>query len=166
MVVVSELRHKYKLIDLLKLVGIPRSTYYYCLQRIQQPDKYAELKEVIRQIYSENKGRYGYRRITMELHNRGYIINHKTLQRLMKQLQLKSMVRIKKYKSYRGNAGEIAPNLLQRNFKAAESNQKWVTDVTGSLYLAKNYIYHQYSTCTMEKLSATIFHQDQHFIKR
>lgn len=97
---------------------------------MQQPDKYAQLKEVILQIYSENKGRYGYRRITMELHNRGYMINHKTVQRLMKQLKLKCMVRIKKYKSYRGKVGKIAPNLLKRNFKATEANHKWVTDVT------------------------------------
>jgi putative transposase len=108
---------------------------------MKQPDKYAELKEVIMQINSENKGRYGYRRITMELHNRGYIINHKTVQRLMKQLQLKCMVRIKKYKSYRGKVGKIAPHLLQRNFKATEANQKWVTDVTEfSLFGDKLYL--------------------------
>ena len=141
MVVVTELRHKYKLINLLKFAGIPRSTYYYCLQKMKQPDKYAELKEIIMQIYNENKGRYGCRRITMELHNRGYIINHKTVQRLMKQLQLKCLVRIKKYKSYRGKVGKIAPYLLQRNFKASKANQKWVTDVTEfSLFSEKLYL--------------------------
>ena len=38
-------------------------------------------------IYTENKGRYGYRRITTVLHSRGYYINHKTVQRLMNQLE-------------------------------------------------------------------------------
>ena len=66
----------------------------------------------------------------MELHNRGYLINHKTVQKLMKQLNLKCMVRIKKYQSYRGTIGKIAPNILLRNFKASKPNQKWVTDVT------------------------------------
>jgi transposase InsO family protein len=51
------------------------------------------------------------------------------------------MVRIKKYKSYRGKVGKIAPNLLQRNFKATEANQKWVTDVTEfSLFGEKLYL--------------------------
>ena len=74
-------------------------------------------------------GRYGYRRITMELWNRGYIINHKTVQRLMKQLNLKCMVRIKKYRSYHGQVGEIAPNLINRDFHASAPNQKWTMPV-------------------------------------
>lgn len=104
---------------------------------MRKPDKYEHVKSVITQIYHENKGRYGYRRITLELHNKGYVINHKTVQKLMKQLGLKCMVRIKKYKSYRGNVGNIAPNLLQRNFKADKPNQKWVTDVTEFALLGK-----------------------------
>ena len=97
---------------------------------MKTPDKYEEVKSIIAAIYHENKGRYGYRRITLELHNRGYIVNHKTVQRLLKQLGLKCMVRIKKYKSYRGKVGKVAPNLLDRNFKADKPNEKWVTDVT------------------------------------
>lgn len=73
----------------------------------------------------------------MELRNRKYIINHKTVQRLMKELGLKCMVRIKKYKSCRGDIGKIAPNLLERNFKADKPNQKWVTDVTKFSLLGK-----------------------------
>ena len=75
-------------------------------------------------------GRYGYRRITMEMRNRGYIINHKTVQRLMKQLNLKCMIRMKKYRSYRGQVGKTAPNLINRDFHADAPNQKWTTDVT------------------------------------
>lgn len=99
------------------------------------------MKSAIDQIYHENKGRYGYRRITLELRNREYTINHKTVQKLMKQLNLKCMVRIKKYKSYRGKVGKIAPNLLERNFKADKPNQKWVTDITEfSLFGKKLYL--------------------------
>ena len=78
---------------------MPRSTYYYYVKKLREPDKYEHVKEEIISIYHENQGRYGYRRITMELRNRGYKINHKTVQRLMKTVGLKCMVRIKKYRS-------------------------------------------------------------------
>lgn len=77
----------------------------------------------------------------MELHNRGYRINHKTVQRLMGLLGLKCMVRIKKYRSYKGQVGKIAPNLIQRNFKADAPNKKWTTDITEfSLFGKKLYL--------------------------
>ena len=105
------------------------------------PDKYKEVKAEIVAIYQENKGRYGYRRITTELHNRGFSMNHKTVQRLMKELGLVCRVRIKKYHSYKGEVGKIAPNLLNRNFYAEKPNQKWVTDVTEfSLFGQKMYL--------------------------
>ena len=94
------------------------------------PDKYKEVKAEITLIYHENKGRYGYRRITTELHNRGFSCNHKAVQRLMRELGLVCRVRIKKYRSCRGEVGKIAPNLLNREFHAEKPNQKWVTDVT------------------------------------
>ena len=97
---------------------------------MKQPDKYSELKDVIKQIFSENKGRYGYRRITMELHNRGYRVNHKTVQKLMRQCGLKCEIRRRKYRSYKGEVGKVAPNIIARDFKADRPNQKWTTDVT------------------------------------
>ena len=104
-------------------------------------DKYKAGKEKITTIYHENKGRYGYRRITAELRNRGFRINHKTVQRLMKLLGLVCRVRVKKYRSYKGEVGKIAPNLLQRDFYAEKPNQKWVTDVTEfSLFGQKLYL--------------------------
>ena len=93
-------------------------------------DKYAEIKEMIKQIYHRHKGRLGYRRITLLLKEKGILINHKTVLRLMKILGLKSIIRVKKYKSYKGEQGKIAPNVLQRNFKSDTPNQKWATDVT------------------------------------
>ena len=76
------------------------------------------------------KGRYGYRRITAALRKLGHRVNHKTVQRLMGQLQLKSWVRPKRYRAYKGPVGRVAPDPLQRDFQAQEPNQKWVTDVT------------------------------------
>jgi transposase InsO family protein len=111
------------------------------LKKSKEKDKYALIKEEITSIYHENQGRYGYRRITMELHNRGYVINHKTVQRLMKTLGLKCMVRIKKYRSYKGEIGKVAPNLIQRDFTATAPNQKWTTDITEfSLFGTKIYL--------------------------
>jgi len=108
---------------------------------MKRPDKYRVEKEEITAIYHENQGRYGYRRITMELRNRGYIINHKTVQRLMKQLHLKCQVRIKKYRSYKGEVGKVAPNLINRDFHATAPNQKWTTDITEfSLFGTKLYL--------------------------
>jgi len=104
-------------------------------------DKYAQTKSHIAEIYHRHKGRYGYRRITLELRKSGTLINHKTVQRLMGQLGLRSMVRIKKYKSYKGAVGTIAPNVLRRDFNAAMPYSKWVTDMTEfSLFGQKLYL--------------------------
>ncbi len=115
---------------LLKLADIPRSTYYYWVKQFERSDKDAELKILIKAIYDEHQGRYGYRRIRDELTNRGHQINHKKVQRIMKELGLKCLVRMKKYRSYKGEVGKIAPNILERNFNAEKPNEKWVTDIT------------------------------------
>lgn len=126
---------------LLKLAGIPRSTFYYQLKQMKKPDKYEEVKTVIKEIYHVNKGRYGYRRITLELRNRGYCFNHKTVLKLMNECGIKCQVRIRRYRSYKGEVGRIAPNVLLRDFKADRPNQKWVTDVTEfSLFGRKLYL--------------------------
>ena len=108
---------------------------------MQKEDKYASVKEEITTIYHENRGRYGYRRITAELRKRKFSVNHKTVQRLMKELGLVCRVRMKKYRSYKEEVGKIAPNLLNRDFHADKPNQKWVTDVTEfSLFGEKLYL--------------------------
>lgn len=93
----------------------------------------------------------------MELHNRGYQINHKTVQRLMKGLGLKCLVRIKKYRSYKGETGKIAPNIIGRDFKATEPNQKWTTDITEfSLFGSKLYLSPILDMYNVEIVSYTI----------
>jgi len=125
-----ELRHQYDLEVLLNHTNMARSSFYYHQKQNKLPDKYKVIKELITSIYHKNKGRYGYRRITDELQNKGVIINHKTVLRLMKLLGLKSLIRVKKYKSYKGEQGKIVPNVLQRDFTTTAPNQKWATDVT------------------------------------
>jgi putative transposase len=107
-----------------------RSSYYYHQKRSLLVDKYKETKLLIHQIYHHHKGRLGYRRITLEINKRDTLINHKTVLKLMRELGLKSLVRAKRYKSYKGHIGETAPNILQRNFKAIRPNKKWATDIT------------------------------------
>ena len=136
-----ELRHAFTIKLLLEVSGLARSTYYYYIKHRNDEDKYSEIKEQITNIFCENKERYGYRRITMELHNRGYRINHKAVLRLMNEEKIKCRVRIKKYHSYKGEVGKVAPNLLERNFSTTAPNEKWVTDVTEfSLFGQKLYL--------------------------
>jgi transposase InsO family protein len=124
-----ELRHKYDLAILLRCMKMARSSFYYYAKQ-PSGDKYLDIKALIQAVYYKHKGRYGYRRITLLLRQQGLLINHKTVFRLMGSLSLKSIIRIKKYKSYKGEQGKIAPNVLNRGFKAKKPNQKWATDVT------------------------------------
>ena len=120
-------------------------------------DKYAAEKAEITAIYHENRGRYGYRRITSELRKRNLPLNHKTVQRLMKELGLVCRVRMRKYRSYRGEVGKIAPNLLKRDFYAEKPNQKWVTDVTEfHLFGKKLYLSPILDLCSRDLVSYTI----------
>jgi transposase InsO family protein len=124
------LRHQFALAGLLKMAGLARSTFYYQCKASQVADKHAQLKARIRSIFEQHKGRYGYRRITSVIRRTGRTVNHKTVQSLMQLMQLKSVVRPKKYRAFRGTVGRIAPNVLQRQFDAQGPNQKWVTDIT------------------------------------
>ena len=108
---------------------------------MKKGDKCASVKREIQAIFKEHRGRYGYRRITAELENRKIHCNHKVVSRLMKELGMVCRVRMKKYRSYKGEVGKLAPNLLNRNFYAEKPNQKWVTDVTEfSLFGQKMYL--------------------------
>ena len=114
---------------LLRLAGLSRSTFYYH-QTKSKVDKYKDVKSRIIAIFQQNKARYGYRRVHEVLRQSGVVINHKTTQRLMSELGLMGKQRRSKYRSYRGEVGRIAPNILQRDFKASRPFEKLVTDVT------------------------------------
>lgn len=126
----SKLKSRFPLAGLLRLAGLARSTFYYQAKTQQKPDKYAALKQHVQRIYHEHKGLYGYRRVASAIRSQGTLVNRKVVERLMANMNLKSIVRPKKYRSYRGMVGKIAQNLLERNFTAQRPNQKWVTDVT------------------------------------
>lgn len=101
--------------------------HYY----LKQKDKYAREKQEIVEIYNANKGRYGYRRICAVLKAKGYTINHKTVQKLMKILNVHGkQSKNGKYHSYKGTVGKVADNLLHRDFHANKPFEKLTTDVT------------------------------------
>jgi putative transposase len=127
---VLELRQQYRVSLLLKAVGLARSTFFYHRAALAAVDKYASVKTTIKAMYLAHDGTFGYRRMTDALHKLGEKINHKTVRRLMGELGMNSLVKIKKYKSYKGEVGRVAPNLLNRKFKAKRAHQKLVTDVT------------------------------------
>ena len=116
---------------LLKAIKLARSTYYYHLKQLDKPDKDQELKAEVQFIFIEHKGNYGYRRIHLELRNRGYLVNQKRVQRLMKVLNLQAKMRQKrKYSSHKGDVGKKAENLIQRQFEGSKTMEKCYTDVT------------------------------------
>lgn len=122
----------FKLKDVLKIVGIPEATYHYHVKQMQTEDPDKEWKEKIYDIFHEHKGRYGYRRVYDELRNQGYIINHKKVQRIMNDMDLKceKFQRKSRYKSYKGTVGKVAKNRFNRRFDTHIPLQKLVTDVT------------------------------------
>ena len=129
--VVSELRLIYPLKILLKVSEVKKSTFYYTLSKVDKDDKNKSIIDKIKEIFFYHKERYGYRRITLELRNQGYLVNHKKVYRLMIKLGLKPLKRNKrKYSSYKGTVGKIANNLINREFEADRPNKKWYTDVT------------------------------------
>jgi len=115
----------------LEIAGLARSTFFYHQARLHNPDPKEKLKAAVTEIFETNHGRYGHRRIHTELLKQGWTVAKKTVLKLMRSLQLVCKVRRRKrYNSYQGEQGRIAPNLLNRQFEADAPNQKWVTDVT------------------------------------
>ncbi|WP_442545872.1 IS3 family transposase [Arthrobacter sp. KN11-1C] len=116
---------------LLQVAGLARSTFFYHQGRLQARDPQEALKAAVAEIFQKNQGRYGHRRIHTELAKQGWAVAKKTVLKLMRSLKLVCEVRRKKrYYSYRGGQGTVAPNVLNREFAAKTPNEKWVTDVT------------------------------------
>jgi len=101
------------------------------MMKKKNPDQ--DLEETIQTIFDENNGNYGYRRIHLELKNRGYKVNHKKVQRIMRKLGLqgtKFWRKTRKYVSYKGTVGKISKNRINRRFYTTVPRQKLTTDIT------------------------------------
>ena len=115
---------------MLRRIKMARSTYYYNVAHLETADKYQAERKRISEIFAQHHKRYGYRRVCQQMRNEGYIINHKTVQKLMQEMHLKSVVRRVRYRSYKGEVGRVAANVLERDFSTQAPNRKWATDVT------------------------------------
>ncbi|MBQ7919904.1 MAG: IS3 family transposase [Lachnospiraceae bacterium] len=129
---IKELREKgYQLKYLLKAMGMAKSTYYFELSKTNVvAERNEELMVTVKEIFEQNKGRYGVRRVHRELLNRGCRVNHKRVQRLMHVMGLLGKRPKEKYHSYKGEIGKIADNVIDRDFSTTAPFQKWTTDVS------------------------------------
>ena len=115
---------------------MPKATYMYWQKRFDKETPDREIEEKILEIRKENKD-YGYRRILGELRNQGYTINKKKVQRIVQKLglQVTSYTRkSRKYNSYKGKVGTVAPNRIRRRFHTHIPHQKITTDTTELKY--------------------------------
>ena len=142
-ILIREFREKYSLKILLKILKLNKSTYYYAEKHFDEQEKEnQELEQEILEIFEENYCHYGRPRITLELQKRGFLVNHKKVQKLMTKMGLKATPKRRRYNSYHGDVGRIAPNILARDFGTTRPYQKLGTDITqfitpfGKLYLS------------------------------
>ncbi|MBN6086900.1 IS3 family transposase [Aggregatibacter actinomycetemcomitans] len=123
--IVNALKGQHSTPLLLKLIGLPRSTFYYT----PKPKEHGDIRQRILALYQQNEGRDGYRMIRIKLRKEGIFLSGKTVLSHMRALEIRSCVKVKRRKNA-GKTSHIAPNLLQRNFTATKLKEKWVTDVT------------------------------------
>ena len=134
--IISSLRRQFKLKDLLSYTGMPKATYMYWQKRFDRKNPDQEIEEKILEIRKEHKD-YGYRRILGELRNQGYSINKKKVQRIVQKLGLQVISytrKSRKYSSYRGKIGTVAPNRIRRRFDTHIPHQKITTDTSEFKY--------------------------------
>ncbi|MFB6049126.1 IS3 family transposase [Lactobacillus delbrueckii subsp. lactis] len=119
---------------MLKALNLNRKTYYDNLKRIAKKDKYAEVKDLIKDIYyNEGQGTYGYRPMWAALRDKGVKLAMETVRKLMRSIGLKTELyhkRTAKYSSYKGTVGKVADNLLQQHFDEERPYHVLHTDIT------------------------------------
>jgi putative transposase len=129
--VIAALKADYPLPVLLAVAGLARSTFFYHQARLTRPDPQAGLKAAITEAFEAARGRYGHRRIHTVLTRAGWQVAKKTVLKLMNILGLVCKVRRpRRYRSWLGQTGTVAENVLNREFSASAPDTKWVTDVT------------------------------------
>jgi len=128
---IDALRTTYKLSELLEQLQMPRSSYFYHKARLRPPEKYAELRRAIKEIFEANKRCYGYRRIHVVLQRAGLPVSEKVIRRIMAEEGLIVFTtRRRRYSSYNGEISPAVDNVVDRDFHADAPNKKWLTDIT------------------------------------
>jgi putative transposase len=113
--------------------GVSRAGYYAWVKRPNQADRQAERKQWVQEAYEKSRRTYGYRRIGIWIRrNKGQIINHKAVLRLMRSLNIHSIARKRRVFTRMTELGTYHryANVLNREFTTSRPNQKWVTDIT------------------------------------
>lgn len=136
-------RDKYSITAMCKFFAVSRSGYYDFCKRIDKPDKDELLAQMIKECQDCTGKTYGYRRVKIWLHRKKQLlVNHKTILRIMNKYGLLAEIRRRKKYKRMGEQLHKYENLLNRDFKVAKPNQKWVTDISyihtgqGTLYLS------------------------------
>lgn len=128
--VVECLSDSFKIIDILGVLGIPKATYYRWKKKYQKI-KLTPLEQLVIKLCEENHHHYGHRKIKAILNRKyGINVNRKTVQKIMQKFEIQCQVKKKRQKYVSGESNIVVPNILNRNFKASRSNEKWVTDIT------------------------------------
>ena len=143
-IIIDVLKQNYKLKELLSVLKISKSSYFYAFKALLKQDKYLEARYTIRQIFIDNKSVYGYRRIKSELKKKGIILSDKVIIRIMKEegLKVNTTSGHKKFSSYMGEISPRVENLINRDFHSGEPNEKLLTDISefsvpaGKVYLS------------------------------
>lgn len=142
-IVIDALRNRYKLKYLLEALAISKSSYCYNAKVMKEPDKYLQLREDVKKIFTDSKSVYGYRRIHAVIENNGDTISEKVIRRIMNEEGLHVIaVKKQKYNSYQGEITPAVENVVARDFHADKPNIKWLTDITefaiqaGKVYLS------------------------------
>lgn len=136
--------HRFSLVGMCRALNIHRSGFYHWLSA--PPGLRAQENEVltgqIKQCWKESGFAYGYRNITLDLHELGHNCGKNRVHRLMKVADIRSLRGYCRHPGFHGGrSAEVAPNTLNREFDVDAPNKTWVTDFTyirtheGWLYL-------------------------------
>lgn len=142
-VLIDALKEKHRLQELLSLLKLSKSSYYYQEAALKAKDKYEELRQTVKKIYLDSNRCYGYRRIHVMIRRMGITVSEKVIRRIMREEGLKAIcIKRKRYNSYMGEISPAVDNIINRDFHADQPNQKWLTDITefhipaGKVYLS------------------------------
>lgn len=118
------------------MTGLPKATYMYWQKRLDREEPDSELLQKMCKIREEHKD-YGYRRLCGELRKQGIEVNRKRVQRIVQKygMQITSYTKkSRRFSTYKGVVGRIAPNRVNRRFKTNVPHQKITTDTTEFKY--------------------------------
>ena len=136
---IDDYRARYGVEPICRVLPIAPSTYYAQKARQADPSRLpprlvrdARLREEIERVWKENRSVYGARKVWLQLKREGFAVARCTVERLMRQMGLRGVVRGHRYKTTTvvDEAAERPADLVQRNFLAERPNELWVADLT------------------------------------